>query len=414
MAMATEMVTVRLQVSSVHSEILKIGLISMFQHTLLLLTFLGFTSPNVILGQQNQIQIRYLKAPELEEENIGEKILCHRPMRYGAPRIGIDTVGAKIIAHNYGQGGSGWTLAPGCAKYLVDLFQQTAQDAGYSHNTPIQIIGAGVIGLFTAYELVLHGYSDITVIAEQFDDLTSHKAGGFLAPSSMDIDQGMQPIIDAICFDAYRFYAEIARGENKDFPAPGALILPVYLKRHDTRLEAYEDVVMRKPQDVLIDFGNGKQYEMKVYDDGIFIDTGFMMNSLTVFLHNKVRWVQKKVTSFEELDAPCIFNCAGLGAKHINNDDAMVSVQGHLILLEEQNPADMNYMISFYVDSENKTESGHSIKRSIYLFPKRVPGSPTKSIGVMGGTFIEGATRSVPHEKEWDLLIDRSREFFGA
>ena len=55
---------------------------------------------------------------------------------------------------------------------------------------------------------------------------------------------------------------------------------------------------------------------MKVYDDGIFMDTGIMMQSLTEFLKDKVCWVQKRITAFDEIDASYIFNCTGLGAKN--------------------------------------------------------------------------------------------------
>lgn len=378
----------------------------MFNYKLLLaqITFVSLT----ILP----VEIRHLTPPKLQEHNWGEKILCHRPMRQGSPSMSVEITCSQIIVHNYGHGGSGWTIAPGCAHYVVSQFEDVIAEVGFVYDTPIVVIGAGALGLFTAYELVSRGYSNITIVAEQFDNLVSHNAGGFLAPSTMAVDATMQRRIDAICFDAYRFYEKIARGENCNFPAAGALIMPIYLKRGDNRLQAYEDVVMHKPHDVVIDFGNGKSYEMRVYDDGIFMDTGVMMQALTTFLEDKVQWVHKKVTSFDELDAPYIFNCAGLGARQLNHDDAMVSVQGHLLLLEDQSPADMNYMISFYVDS-GKTESGQLIKRSIYMFPKHMPGSPESSIGVMGGTFIEGLTNETPNKEEFQSIIARARDFFG-
>jgi len=30
-------------------------------------------------------------------------------------------VGDKLLLHNYGHGGSGWTLAPGCAEVVREL-----------------------------------------------------------------------------------------------------------------------------------------------------------------------------------------------------------------------------------------------------------------------------------------------------
>ncbi|MFI5333412.1 MAG: FAD-dependent oxidoreductase [Candidatus Babeliales bacterium] len=360
---------------------------------------------------QDTIEIRHLQPPNLEMSHFGKQILCHRPMRYGTPKLAVETIGNKIVADNYGHGGSGWTLAPGCARYIVDQCKKAATTS--TLDTPITVIGAGALGLFVAYELVTQGYTHITIIAERYDNLVSHNAGGFLAPSTMEVTPETQHLVDSICFDAYRFYADIAHGNNNDFPAQAALIMPIYLKRPDDRLQAYENIVMQKPHDVIIDFDNGKQYEMKVYDDGIFMDTGILMESLTSFLQNKVTWVQQRVTSFDEINTPIIFNCSGLGARHLNDDKDVVSVQGHLILLEDQNPEDMNYMISFYVEP-GKTESGQYAKRSIYMFPKHMPDSDARDIGVMGGTFIEGADNQTPNQEEFDLIIKRSKEFFGT
>jgi D-amino-acid oxidase len=41
-----------------------------------------------------------------------------RPFRDGGPRLEAETVGDKLLLHNYGHGGSGWTLAPGCAELI--------------------------------------------------------------------------------------------------------------------------------------------------------------------------------------------------------------------------------------------------------------------------------------------------------
>jgi len=363
-----------------------------------------------------EILIRHLKPPKLELHNWGKQILCHRPMRLGSPKMEIEHYNNKIIAHNYGFGGSGWTLAPGSAHFIVNAFK-TIYNPQNNLNDHLQesivVIGAGALGLFTEYELIKNGYANITIIAEQFENLTSHNAGGFLAPSTMEVDAQMQQHIETICFDAYRFYAKIAHGENNDFPSNGALIMPIYLKRYDTRLKTYEGIVMNEPQDVIIDFDNGKHYEMKVYDDGIFMNTNAIMQALTIFLKDKVHWVQQHITAFDEIDASYIFNCSGLGAKNLNQDNAMISVQGHLMLLKNQNPDDMNYMISFYVDS-GQTESGQYAKRSIYMFPKHIPGDLSTNIGVMGGTFIENATDETPNQQEFNLIIQRASEFFGS
>jgi len=53
-----------------------------------------------------------------ERDVIGVRVGL-RPFRRGGPRVGVEITGDKLLAHNYGHGGSGWTLAPGCAEVLV-------------------------------------------------------------------------------------------------------------------------------------------------------------------------------------------------------------------------------------------------------------------------------------------------------
>ena len=42
-------------------------------------------------------------------------------MRIGSPRLGIIKINNKVIANNYGHGGSGWTIGPGSAEYVNKL-----------------------------------------------------------------------------------------------------------------------------------------------------------------------------------------------------------------------------------------------------------------------------------------------------
>ena len=67
------------------------------------------------------IEIRRITPPAFKAANLGEKILCYRPMKHGMPNLSIEQQGDKVIAHNYGHGGSGWTLGPGSAKYVNAL-----------------------------------------------------------------------------------------------------------------------------------------------------------------------------------------------------------------------------------------------------------------------------------------------------
>ena len=53
------------------------------------------------------------------------------------------------------------------------------------------------------------------------------------------------------------------------------------------------------------------------------------------------------------------------------------------------------------------------VKRSFYQFPKHLPDSGAADVGVVGGTFIEGAGMDMPNEDEFRILIENARKFYG-
>ncbi len=107
-----------------------------------------------------------------------------------------------------------------------------------------------------------------------------------------------------------------------------------------------------------------------------------------------------------------VFDCTGLGAGALNDDAEMVSVQGHLVMLKDQVPADLQSMILVYFD-EGTTKSGQKIKRSFYIFPKHLLDSGPNDVGVVGGTFIEGGTPETPNLDEFDTMMTAARNFYG-
>ena len=44
-------------------------------------------------------------------------------MRRCGPAMYVESRYNKIIAHNYGHGGGGWSLGPGSAKYVIDKLE---------------------------------------------------------------------------------------------------------------------------------------------------------------------------------------------------------------------------------------------------------------------------------------------------
>ncbi|MEI6806209.1 MAG: FAD-dependent oxidoreductase [Myxococcaceae bacterium] len=343
--------------------------------------------------------------PNLEDASLGDRILCHRPMRRQSPEMSVKQWHNKTLVHHYGLGGSGWTLGPGAAQHVNNLFLAPS-------DMPISIIGAGVSGFFVAYNLLQRGFKNISIIADKFDALPSHQAGGLFAPVSMDNNPEAQMLLNELGFASYKFYEAIAQKKHPDFP-DGASILPAYFEnRQDSGLEPYVGVVMPPAKEVILDFGK-ITHKMVVYERGIFIDTGKMMSHLEAFLRKSdVHFTQRKLKSFDEIENKLIINCAGFGAEQLNHDEAMVSVQGHLILLKNQSPSHLQYMILVYFDT-GKTTSGLKVRRSFLFLPKRLLNRDPEDIGLIGGTYVEGGTSETPNREEFDLMLENARRFFG-
>jgi len=215
----------------------------------LLIIALCFIS-QVVLAQN--LERREINPPKLNADNLGQHILCYRPMREGTPAMSVEVTDGKIIVNDYGHGGSGWTLGPGAAKYVIGLALKNSDSKLLNKQAPLAIVGAGVIGLFTALELINQGYTNITIYADKFNSLTSHNAGGLLAPVSMDNDPELQKTIDQIGIDAYKFYKNIALKKNKQIQ-DGVVIVPTYFSnREDSGLEPYVGSVIQPAKDVLV------------------------------------------------------------------------------------------------------------------------------------------------------------------
>ena len=51
------------------------------------------------------------------EDRIFRITVCLRPFRAQGPRIEAERVGDKVVVHNYGHGGSGWSLSWGSSAW---------------------------------------------------------------------------------------------------------------------------------------------------------------------------------------------------------------------------------------------------------------------------------------------------------
>ncbi|MCP3660024.1 MAG: FAD-dependent oxidoreductase [Bacteroidetes bacterium] len=356
------------------------------------------------------LERRILNPPNLEEENIDKKIVCYRPIRKNGPAMYLQTLEDKIIAHNYGHGGGGWSLAPGSAEYVINKLDARMKQLGMSKKEPIVVVGAGIIGLFSVFELIKKGYKNITIIAEDYNQLPSNHAGGLWSPFHIgDISKKKDKIL-TIGIKSYNFFLNIAKGKDKYFECC-AKVMPAYFLKRNPDLELFVGTILKPAKQIIADFNNGFSKKMYVYDNTMIMNTPLIMSKLTdITIANNVKHIKRKIKSFSELKAKVIVNCTGYGAKQLCNDDNMVSMQGHLIVLKKQNPNNLNYLMT--VPFEESYLDGHKIKRLYYLIPRHDPGTPETRIGVIGGTLVEGVEKGVDNSQEFNKVIQRARKFY--
>ncbi|MEJ0043644.1 MAG: FAD-dependent oxidoreductase [Rhizomicrobium sp.] len=103
--------------------------------------------------------------------------VCLRPFRAQGPRLDAEQVGDKLVVHNYGHGGSGWSLSWGSGTLAV-------KKAMAASPRQIAVIGCGALGL-TAAILAQEAGAEVTIYARDLlPDTRSARATGSWTPDS--------------------------------------------------------------------------------------------------------------------------------------------------------------------------------------------------------------------------------------
>jgi D-amino-acid oxidase len=105
--------------------------------------------------------------------------VCLRPFRAAGPRLDVERVGDKSVVHNYGHGGSGWSLSWGSADVVVRKALLAA--AG---RKDLAVIGCGALGLTAAITAQRAGFKVTIYAKERPPYVRSSRATGSWTPDS--------------------------------------------------------------------------------------------------------------------------------------------------------------------------------------------------------------------------------------
>ena len=134
----------------------------------------GLLSACATTGSESFTRLPAIRA---RTDRIFDIAVCLRPFRAAGPRLDTERLGDTLVVHNYGHGGSGWSLSWGSSTIAVAKAMQASPQE-------IAVIGCGVLGLTSAI-LAQRAGARVTIYAsEQLPMTRSFRATGSWTPDS--------------------------------------------------------------------------------------------------------------------------------------------------------------------------------------------------------------------------------------
>jgi glycine/D-amino acid oxidase-like deaminating enzyme len=294
------------------------------------------------------------------EDRLFDITVCLRPFRAAGPRIEAERINDALIIHNYGHGGSGWSLSWGSSTLAVQLAMESSP-------ADIAVVGCGALGITSAI-LAQQAGARVTIYASELLPRTrSARATGSWTPDSrIALTTAAAPSFPALweqmartSFKTYRTYLGLP-GTPVEW-TDRYLLLDTTLdqmraaRRARTGLSfasymhRIDDIT---PNQTLIPRGTTPFTTPYVYrsESMQFNIATYAHTLLSDFRLAGGRIVHRSFNTPAEIAAlpeKTIINCPGYGARALWKDDSITPVRGQIAWLIPQ--ADVHYGL-FYND----------------------------------------------------------------
>jgi len=274
-------------------------------------------------------------------DRIFDITVCLRPFRAAGPRIEAERIGDTLVVHNYGHGGSGWSLSWGSGTLAVELAMADSP-------TEVAVLGCGALGL-TAATLAQRAGAKVTIYAKDLLPQTrsSRATGSWTPDSRVALTSVAGPMFGdrwermaRISFKTYRQYLGLPGTPVEwrdsyfisDDPAgnpvpdpPGALDFAHYSERiadivpKSARLSA-ADSPFTAPY-----VRRGAQMQFNVADYGHTLLTDFLLAGGKI--ERREFHAPAELTSLKE---KVVINCPGYAARALWKDESIIPVRGQI------------------------------------------------------------------------------------
>jgi glycine/D-amino acid oxidase-like deaminating enzyme len=277
--------------------------------------------------------------------------VCTRPFRATGPRFDVEPVGHKTVVHNYGHGGSGWSLSWGSAAVVTEKAMATG-------TRDIAVIGCGALGLTAAIALQRAG-AKVTIYArDRPPEVRSMWATGVWSPASrICLERNATPAFKAL-------WAQMARTSFRAWSnylgLPGA---PVeWYDNYELTDVPYDEAAQQESEADTIGFAEDLQQEttpeigpnsedlapgshpfpvryVRRSSNMMFNLIAYQRLLFSDFLAAGGSIEQREFHTphdFTRLPEKTIINCPGYGARALFGDESIVPVRGQLTRLIPQ------------------------------------------------------------------------------
>ena len=330
-----------------------------------------------------------LRRVQVNDQRLIRTIAGLRPFRSKGFVVKAEPRGDKLFIHNYGHGGGGITLSWGTSHLAMELAMQ-------SQHRRCAVIGCGAVGLATARLMQDQGW-DVTIYARDLPpNTTSNVAGGQWSPTSVYDDDALTPEFvaqfEAAMGHAYRYYQNLVSPRYGVRWISNYTIMPEapdgedFTDRYQRFYPQHQDLAEDEHP---FDARWVRHYNTMLIEPAIYLPA--MMQDFYVAGGTIKRRAFQDDGELMTLGEPVIFNCTGLGARDLFNDQELFPIKGQLSFILPQEEVD-------YITLGNG---------GLYMFPR--------SDGILlGGTFERNEWSTVPDPEATRTIVDGHRRFFNA